>query len=925
MDAVATVLLRRTARVHPPTGATESPDSAAWVATIEADLAARGWVLHRDLRAGLLGVPPGERRLWAGWLLAGLDDLVGADRDLTPLFRSFPDTPDVEALFVDRLLTHLFAAEGAPCVLCGEDGVGAPLDPCGHLVCRTCFPPAEFSGCPICGRRISAGSGYLPMTSERDPAAPGPALRVRVLRLDPDPKISAAEARDRIVARPHGLSRAERDDLRTLVAATEPDDLTWLLAHSPARETTAVVIAWALHATALTAKHAEVIEQARSLWGTATDVARTLWAYSGGDPGLILPAVEDRSQRLVVPVPRVRAFSRSLRRAALAHLDRCGAATAAEDVRRHPTIWKRLAERLHPFERVTAHPGAAVAFAALRGTRTGKGSPLGQVIQVAVADQPRRLVLVEGPDGRIGVRVRTHAAEVEEALAREDVTGAVRLLAERPGQLWRRLDHLLRAAGDDTSVAAVVAAAEAAAGRVAPGLIATASAELAGRDRTVPSPAPEPIGAVGQALLAADPRRDSVMGRLRDAFSRIAPVATPVVTRGRPAAPAPGTPRRLFFPASDVGRTWTAPERRDPLPPEVVARTVELADAELTRRAARLDRFDLAVIDATLADVPTPLRARVSSGGLANWPRGSLRDLPPGDRLRLFLHWEDTAEHRVDLDLSCVFFDENWRKLGHCDYTRLRYGNAAVHSGDFTSAPPPAGATEYLDLNLPELRQAGARYLVPVVLSYNNVPFELLSEAFAGLAVHWKGGGRQFDASRVAQRFDLRGNAKALMPMVIDVTGGRLLWTDVNLAARGAGHSVGGHAGQLAGAAADQWEYFAAGPRPTLLDLAAWHAAARADRVVLAFPDGAYATLPSGVAEPTAGAIRALAGAPRDPEPLDATGLRVLAAVTDADTLGGYIPGQPAEGSVALTVTGFPDDPWQSADAAELLGALTPE
>ncbi|GAA4590766.1 hypothetical protein BJY16_000055 [Actinoplanes octamycinicus] len=952
MDAVATIMLRRHHLVLPPPSGGPVPDGAAWTATVEADLAARGWVLHRDLRAALLTARPPARDSWAGWLLAALDDLVGADRDLTPLYRSFPDTPaDIETVFVNRLLTHLFAAEGAPCVLCGRDEVGAPLDPCGHPVCPSCFPPAEFSGCPICGRRLAAGSGYLTMTAERDPGAPGPALRVRVLRLDTDPEKSAIEARDRIVTRSQALGAGDREDLRTLVARTDPHDLTWLHAHpGPVpRETRALVIAWALHATALTSLHAAVVGQARECWRTATDAARTLWAYSGGDPGLILPprtaAPAVRGvRRPQVPVTRVRALTRPLRRAVLAHLDACGVA-AAEDLQRHPTVWKRIGERLHPFERVSAFPAAAVAFAALRGTRTAAESALGRAVRAAVAAHPRRLVLVDEPDGRIGVRVRSHAGEVEAALEQGDVPGAVQLLAERPGTLWRRLDHLLRAAGaDPAALAAVEAGARAGVARVAPAVVATASAELAGRDRTVRVPAaPAPVGAVGEALRAAAGAAPggavgealraagagSAGGVLRAAAGAVARLgrrrtgAAPIAARG--AAPAPGTPRRLFFPASDVGRTWTEPERRDPLPSAPIAAVRAAADAELTRRAARLGRFDLAVLDATLADVPTPLRARVSSGGLASWPRGSLRDLPAGDRLRFYLHWEDTATHRVDLDLSGVFFDAAWQRMGHCDYTRLRYhGSAAVHSGDFTSAPPPAGATEYLELYLPALRELGVRYLAPVVFSYNDVPFELLSEAFAGFALPWAGGARHFDAARVVQRFDLRGNAKALMPMVIDVEERRLLWTEHSLASRGAFHDAGGHGGQLARAAADQWEYFTARPRPTLLDLAAWHAAGRAGRVVLAFPDGGYATLPPD-AEVTAEAIRALAGAPRDSAPPDAAGRTVLAAVTDADTLGGYVPGRVAQGSVALTVTGQPDEPWQAADAAGLLGALTPE
>jgi hypothetical protein len=68
--------------------------------------------------------------------------------------------------------------------------------------------------------------------------------------------------------------------------------------------------------------------------------------------------------------------------------------------------------------------------------------------------------------------------------------------------------------------------------------------------------------------------------------------------------------------------------------------------------------------------------------------------------LRLFLRWSDGEKFRVDLDLSCAFYDRELTPRGHCDYTRPRFkGGAAVHSGDLTSAPPPLGATEFLDLD----------------------------------------------------------------------------------------------------------------------------------------------------------------------------------------------------------------------------------
>lgn len=54
----------------------------------------------------------------------------------------------------------------------------------------------------------------------------------------------------------------------------------------------------------------------------------------------------------------------------------------------------------------------------------------------------------------------------------------------------------------------------------------------------------------------------------------------------------------------------------------------------------------------------------------------------------------------------------------------------------------------------------------------------------------------------MAQRFDLHGNARLRLPMVVDLRARQLLWTDLTLTGRGYGHDVARHADQLARAAA---------------------------------------------------------------------------------------------------------------------------
>ena len=188
---------------------------------------------------------------------------------------------------------------------------------------------------------------------------------------------------------------------------------------------------------------------------------------------------------------------------------------------------------------------------------------------------------------------------------------------------------------------------------------------------------------------------------------------------------------RVFFPAGRSAVAHVLPDDRDVLPGPLVARTVEVLEGEALRRAGTLPAVSRAVLDAGLDGLFVPFGERTAARSLVTLARGSVLPVPPGRHLRLFCHWmEDAAGPRVDLDLSVALFDHTWKHVGTCDYTSLRAAGA-THSGDLTSAPPPLGASEFVDLDVEQAAESGARYAVVIVFSFNNVPFSGMAEAFA--------------------------------------------------------------------------------------------------------------------------------------------------------------------------------------------------
>ena len=132
---------------------------------------------------------------------------------------------------------------------------------------------------------------------------------------------------------------------------------------------------------------------------TATDVLRVAVALSDGDVSLAEPA-------------KFTNFKRRERKWLLACLEQCG--SPMEDMLRWPEPWKRLGERLHPGDYAAQFPKSYTAFDVLRN------------------DKP----------------CITFNSRIEHSLCHREFAAALNLLKDRPGDLTRRLDHLLRLGGD---------------------------------------------------------------------------------------------------------------------------------------------------------------------------------------------------------------------------------------------------------------------------------------------------------------------------------------------------------------------------------------------------------------------------------------------------------------------------------------------
>ena len=427
---------------------------------------------------------------------------------------------------------------------------------------------------------------------------------------------------------------------------------------------------------------------------TVTDVLRLAVALAGGDVSLAEPC-------------RFPSFSRAQRRRLLGLLDAVGqtqdSRDSAEEMARRCERWKRLARHLRPGDYSRRFPRATKLLHQVASGGAEEG----------------------------------FTSHLEEALARRDVEGALRLLTTRPGVFARRLNHLLRLCVDE-----------------------------AARERVVAE------------------------------FARVAPeVALPVLVRLWEYFSSPGPdalPWRVVAIKAAIGaKTALIPSTRRPGPADAaVVRAVE----EALRQRKRLGR--IAVDQGMYGGYTAPVGLRSASPGLRTAGRGTRLPLPEGETIRFFLHWRDLPEPppdapgpagpaaaedrdtRVDLDLSAFFVSEDFTRTEQIAYYNLR-SKAAVHSGDLTSAPDEAA--EFIDVTLAEALRQGWRYVVMTVHSFSHHRLSEVPECWAGAMARGTDpqSGEVFEASTVMQRLDLVSPTFNATPFVIDLAERRLIWWDL--------------------------------------------------------------------------------------------------------------------------------------------------
>ena len=124
-------------------------------------------------------------------------------------------------------------------------------------------------------------------------------------------------------------------------------------------------------------------------------------------------------------------------------------------------------------------------------------------------------------------------------------------------------------------------------------------------------------------------------------------------------------------------------------------------------------------MDPRLYDIPLSVGDRSTTIQDTSCALMGTRFRVEGNQVRLFLQWGVglPAQH-LDMDLSARIVMEDGQVV-ECAYFNLT-PTGAKHSGDIRSIPDQVGTAEYIELDLPTLSQAGARYVAFTSNAYSH-------------------------------------------------------------------------------------------------------------------------------------------------------------------------------------------------------------
>lgn len=316
-------------------------------------------------------------------------------------------------------------------------------------------------------------------------------------------------------------------------------------------------------------------------------------------------------------------------------------------------------------------------------------------------------------------KIETFAGKVETGILAGKILETSKLLKTRPGEFARRMDKLLRESDNANSV--VSDFSEIAGKLTTPMLLSLSSHFLCRNDMT----------------------------------------------------------ERPVFPKGSLAKIQVIDVAEKKIPDDVCLKVSEICESALVNKFKAKESLGKVFVDSSLSKQVVPFSQRSASKALKTIVRGSRMPIGSENVVRLFLWWKNAESSRIDVDLSCAFFDESFNEQSTVSFRNVR-NQYCVHSGDIVDAPN--GASEFIDINIEKALEKGICYAAMDVRCYSGIPYVDLPECFAGFMMRDKEkSGEVYEPKSVHNKFDLTSNTISTCPIIFDLVNREMVWVDLSL------------------------------------------------------------------------------------------------------------------------------------------------
>lgn len=294
---------------------------------------------------------------------------------------------------------------------------------------------------------------------------------------------------------------------------------------------------------------------------------------------------------------------------------------------------------------------------------------------------------------------------------------------------------------------------------------------------------------------------------------------------------------RVFFPKGCLARSYAIENKLPDIDKKYCDAIVKICENALVEIYKSKDFMGNVYLSEEYKNYIVPFSQRSASKSLKTIVRGSRVKLKEKAKaMRAFIWWTNTDDERVDIDLSATVFDENWNYINHVSYTRLRDKEMNVyHSGDITNGGDVngIGVSEFLDVDIESVANAGGRYVAYQVYSYSEQTFGNLPHAMFGwMEREDVKSGEIYEPKTVEQKMDLTSQSTVCIPVIFDCVEREFIWCDMNVSLDDYYYHRGGNnvESNLMGVAATCYSIVNM-KKPNLYDLINLHIRARGLRV----------------------------------------------------------------------------------------------